>query len=64
MDAPVIESPYLIFLHLYCQSMFQVQGVFIHSPDQAAIIMDDLILHMKREIEANPMMPVGENIIN
>ena len=64
MHAPVIESPLSDFSFVvYCQSMFQVHGVF-HSPDQAAIIVDDLILQMKREIEANPMMPVGENILN
>ena len=33
-----------------------------HTPDVAAMIVDDLVLQMKKVIEANPMMPVGKII--
>ena len=38
---------------------FKVHAVF-HEPDQASMIVDDLILQMKKNIEANPMLPVGK----
>ena len=37
----------------------KVHAVF-HEPDQASMIVDDLILQMKKNIEANPMLPVGK----
>jgi hypothetical protein len=36
----------------------QVHALY-HAPDQAAMIVDDLILQMKKCIQANPMLPVG-----
>ena len=45
---------------LYC---FQVHAIY-HAPEQATMIVDDLILQMKKYIDENPMLPVGEKILN
>ena len=39
---------------------FQIHGAY-HAPDPAAVIVDDLILQMINEIEANSMLPVGKH---
>ena len=43
---------------------FQVHAIY-HAPEQATMIVDDLILQMKKCIvDENPMLPVGEKILN
>ena len=49
---------------LYKQYIFfQVHAIY-HAPEQATMIVDDLILQMKKYIDENPMLPAGEKILN
>ena len=48
-------------LHFIILFIYQVHTLH-HTPDVAAMIVDDLVLQMKKVIEANPMMPVGKII--
>ena len=42
----------------YNPNLIQVHGMF-HAPDPASVIVDDLILQMKKYIEASPILPIG-----
>ena len=58
LEVSTPEVRYKFGQYIYKFVYYQVHARF-HAPDQASMIVDDLILQMKKYIEANPMLPVG-----